>query len=150
MQNFTSSNLNFNISIKRVNLINESFLHSFAAHISALIAGNLDQIVPVHQRPDFVLQAVCLLNLCVRCHNYSLVLDLLAGLLSAVVEKRHAGLLGFVLANLALLQSLLFLLAKQAHVEPLRFHLTTLLHFLLIRYDQQLLGHPQHVNAANV
>lgn len=53
--------------------------------LSVLVACDLDEVVPVHDRSYLVLDALSLLHFLIRCGHDSLVLHFLAGTLSAVV-----------------------------------------------------------------
>lgn len=118
--------------------------------LRVFIASYLDEIVPVHDRPYLVLQPVLLLDLLIWSNHDAFVFDLLTGSLCAVVEQRETGLLCFVLADLVLLDRALFLLADPAHVELLSLDLSTLLDFLLVSQDEQLLWHAYLLDALHV
>ena len=59
-------------------------------------------------------------------------------------------MLGFVLADLILLDGALFLLADPADVQLFGLDLSALFHFLLVRQHKQLLRHANLVNALNI
>ena len=58
----------------------------FGIHLGMLISCNLDEVVPVHNRPHFEFKAILLLNLFVGRRDHALVLHLLAGSLCTVVQ----------------------------------------------------------------
>jgi len=122
----------------------------FGVHLGMLVPGDLDQVVPVHNRANLVLETVLLLDFLVRCRHDALVFHLLAGSLRAVVKEREASLLGLVLADLVLLDSALLLLAYPADIEFLGFDLATLLDFLLVRQHEQLLRHAHLIDRLHV
>ena len=121
-------------------------------HIAAIvfISCNLNQIVPIHHWPYFILQTVGLLDLRVWSNDDPLVLDPLASLFSTVIQQSGASLLSLILANLALLNGLLLLLPNQTYIQLLCFKLSTLFNLLLVRNHQQFLRHVCLIDTLNV
>lgn len=59
----------------------------FGVNLGVFISGDLDEIVPVHNRSYLELEPVLLLDFLVWSSHNPLVLHFLAGALSAVVEE---------------------------------------------------------------
>jgi len=110
-------------------------------HLGVLVTCNLYEVVPVHDGPNLVLEAVLLLDFLRWCCDDALILNLLTGAFSAVIKQGEARLLCLVLPDLILLDCPLFLLADPAHVQLLCLNLATFLDFLLVGENQEFLRH---------
>ena len=59
----------------------------FGIDLSVFVAGNLDEIVPVHDRSYLVFEAVGLFDFLVGRDHHSLILDLLTRSFCAVIQE---------------------------------------------------------------